>query len=107
MVFKNTGVLDKTIISNKNKLLAEARTEGLLFSSMELEYKKKSSNLYIRGDGKRDLSLTNSYYAGLDKQIEDLKISNLDTNVKSNLNLEERDEFEPTMDNLFKERERV
>lgn len=31
--------------------------------------------------------------------------SNLDTDVISNLNLEDRDEFEPTMDNLFKERE--
>lgn len=31
--------------------------------------------------------------------------SSLDSNVKSNLNLEDRDEFEPTMDNLFRERE--
>lgn len=30
---------------------------------------------------------------------------NLDTNVESSLNLEGRDEFEPTMDNLFRERE--
>ena len=31
--------------------------------------------------------------------------SNLDTDVKSNLNLEDRDEFEPSMDNLFKDEE--
>lgn len=51
---------------------------------------------------KRTIDLPNSFQ-DLDKPPTETL--NRDTEEKTNLNLKDRDEFEPTMDNLFKERE--
>lgn len=59
--------------SNNNEMLVDAQSKGLLFTSIEIEYKRKSSTLYTRGDGNYDFSLTNSYYNQVEQQLVKFK----------------------------------
>lgn len=82
-------VLWMTIFYDPHKYEENALMEKI-YTLSNVESKKKSSDLpYNLND--------------LDKPTNET--SSLVTDVKTNLNMSDRDKFEPTMDNLFKERE--
>lgn len=75
--------------TDEKNVFNAAKRDQILFNRIELEYKRKTKTLQVKGTGTKDipLALTSSYYDSLEKQVDNLKkqISPLVHSLKSNL----------------------
>ena len=85
----------------KQNVISMARSEQILITRLELEYKRKTKTLYVRGTGTEGIpyALTNSYYDMLENQLHNLKklitpsVKNLKSNFVMQVDISEQGEF--------------
>lgn len=59
--------------TSQYEVLDQAIQKGLLFSTIEMEYKRGAKNFYTNGDGRKGFSLSASYYKHLEFQLDSIR----------------------------------